>query len=386
MSEIAQERSLQVHIHHLYRFCEEMGYAIAIRREPGKPLQRILDTSNTTVNEVELETSMPGFFFHPYESDAQKHFIKSVIRLTHNGDQFEWNTEEPEIIGHYIEFNKALAKPAGKMGFSAQDHAGDKVHFIEIARQAISAINNGLFHKVVPSRTKKVELVNFDLDALLKRLDRSYPNAFVSMTFIPSAGLWIGASPEILVHTNGDVFNTVSLAGTQPCNTGTSLKDISWKQKEIEEQAYVSRYIINCFKKIRLREFTEVGPKSVFSGNLIHLKTVFTVNMSEVNFPQLGSVMMGLLHPTSAVCGMPKAEASTWLKANEQYDREYFSGFLGPVNQAGTTALYVNLRCMKVTGSHAQLYAGAGITEDSIPENEWMETEYKMHTLLDVID
>jgi isochorismate synthase len=31
------------------------------------------------------------------------------------------------------------------------------------------------------------------------------------------------------------------------------------------------------------------------------------------------------------------------------------------------------------------LYAGAGVTADSIPEKEWEETEMKMNTLLDVI-
>ena len=59
----------------------------------------------------------------------------------------------------------------------------------------------------------------------------------------------------------------------------------------------VSRFIINCFKKIRLREFEEIGPRTSKAANLVHLKTDYLVNTKEVNFPQLGTVMLELLHP-----------------------------------------------------------------------------------------
>jgi isochorismate synthase len=52
----------------------------------------------------------------------------------------------------------------------------------------------------------------------------------------------------------------------------------------------------------------------------------------------------------------------------------------------GISKLYVNLRCMQLFDQTAKLYAGAGITFDSIPEKEWDETTLKCHTLLDVMD
>jgi isochorismate synthase len=175
------------------------------------------------------------------------------------------------------------------------------------------------------------------------------------------------------------------VAGTQAYHPGTSLQEVAWRQKEIEEQALVSRYIINCFKKIRLREFEEVGPKTVVAGNLLHLKTTYTVDMEETQFPLLGSVMLDLLHPTSAVCGMPKTPAAAFLNQFEAFDRALFSGYLGPVNINNGTHLYVNLRCMQIQAAKALLYAGAGITEDSVPEREWMETQLKCDTLLEVM-
>jgi isochorismate synthase len=196
----------------------------------------------------------------------------------------------------------------------------------------------------------------------------------------------MGASPETIIEVKGSKhFTTVAVAGTQAYHPGTSLQEVAWRQKEIEEQALVSRYIINCFKKIRLREFEEVGPKTVVAGNLLHLKTTYSVDMEETQFPLLGSVMLDLLHPTSAVCGMPKAPAAAFLNQFETFDRALFSGYLGPVNINRGTHLYVNLRCMQIQSGKALLYAGAGVTEDSIPEREWMETQLKCDTLLEVM-
>ncbi len=233
---------------------------------------------------------------------------------------------------------------------------------------------------------KKIDLSeSFDPIAAFHQLSTAYPNAFISLVSIHGTGTWLGASPEILVAINGDQFKTVALAGSQPMTPGTQLKAVAWTQKEIEEQALVSRYIINCFKKIRLREFEEHGPKTVIAGNILHLNTDFIVDMNATNFSQLGSVMLKLLHPTSAVCGMPLEGAFQFLVENEGYDREFYAGYLGPVNFQNQSNLYVNLRCLQLLEKEAIVYAGAGITQDSDPQKEWEETELKMKTLLHVL-
>src|SRR5690606_31913936 len=181
------------------------------------------------------------------------------------------------------------------------------------------------------------------------------------------------------------IFRTVALAGTQAWRPGVDPRKVSWTQKEIEEQALVERYIISCFKSVRLREYEEQGPRTVVAGNLMHLKSEFTVDMEATAFPLIGSVMLRLLHPTSAVCGMPLNASLEFLKRNEGYDREFYAGYLGPVNINNNIELFVNLRCMQVRGDEGILYAGAGVTADSDPEKEWLETEMKLNTLLNII-
>jgi isochorismate synthase len=248
-------------------------------------------------------------------------------------------------------------------------------------------ITRGNAEKIVPSRTKNVDLpTDFNLLDSFQRLCDAYPHAMVSIVSGPRIGTWMGATPEMLVSVNKDqIFHTVAIAGTQAFHEGTDLRSISWTQKEIEEQVLVVRYIISCFKKIRLREYEERGPKTIVAGNVLHLKTEFEVDMVATNFPQLGTIMLQLLHPTSAVCGMPLEATLNFLKQHEGYDRQFYSGYLGPVNIFQESNLYVNLRCMQLFENQAILYAGAGVLSDSDPETEWHETEMKMNTLLRII-
>jgi isochorismate synthase len=114
---------------------------------------------------------------------------------------------------------------------------------------------------------------------------------------------------------------------------------------------------------------------------VIHLKTDFDVDMVATNFPQLGTTMLTLLHPTSAVCGMPLQVSLDYIRKHEGYDRQFYSGFLGPLNIEGESCMHVNLRCMQLFANNAVLYAGAGVLADSDPDKEWAETEMKMNTL-----
>jgi isochorismate synthase len=88
-----------------------------------------------------------------------------------------------------------------------------------------------------------------------------------------------------------------------------------------------------------------------------------------------------VLHPTPAVCGLPKEKAYRFIKENEGYDRNYYSGFVGMLNPLGKTDLYVNLRCLNYKVNELSLYAGSGLLSASELEDEWQETEKKLQTM-----
>lgn len=338
-------------------------------------------------NELSLEGSMPSFAFAPFNPNENKFLFNADLVFKFKGDEV---VDGPDLNSTPF-FSKEIDQAQGKQrpAFYSREQKGKNVSdFSSFVHACIQKAESQQVEKIVPSKFKDVDLPeNFDVVKTFNKLCEKHPNAFVSLVTSPETGTWLGASPELLVSVDAqEKFRTIALAGTQHTPPNVNLKSVAWTQKEIEEQALVSRYVINCFKKIRVREYLEHGPHTVVAGSLLHLRTDYEVNMREVNFPQLGSVMLKLLHPTSAVCGMPFDPAFEFLQKNEGYDREFYSGFLGPINFDGESKLFVNLRCMQIFERTARIYAGAGITADSVMEHEVEEVEMKIRTLSQILN
>lgn len=370
------------------------GFPTAVWKLPNETKVNGLIDLRASEDETleELESSNSGFVLNPFENHhpSKPTFLKADVLYSW---ELSSNSKTQVVISPTLSASELENFEATSVSSSANVpemklHNMTDADFESIVEQAVTEIHQQKFSKVVISRYKDVRLPsNFDIVSFFEKACNSYPNAFCYVAYTPTHGLWMGATPETLLSVNEQgLFETMSLAGTQKLGS-KSLQDIAWTQKEIEEQAMVSRYVIDCFKKIRLREFHEIGPKTSRAGNLAHLKTTYSVDTQKVGVENLGTTMMNLLHPTSAVCGMPLLESLSFIKNEEKYDRGLYAGFLGPVNIHQSTRLFVNLRCMQLLDqTTARLYAGAGITADSNPHKEYVETEMKMNTLKKLLD
>jgi isochorismate synthase len=366
------------------------GQSIALWRLPNAGEQQLILSKSKKVLKADdaIETLEAGFMIAPFIPTQERTYLLADYYFRFGGAKLLDAASAIEANAHTWLNQQVIKKDAKPSFYYKQQHqykSIDEGMFSDVVERAIGLIEEGVVEKIVPSRIKYVHK-EIDLLQAFDKLCHRYPTAMVSLISTPEHGTWLGATPELLVAIeNNSIFKTVALAGTKAWHEGIDCKSVAWTQKEIEEQALVERYIISCFKKIRLREYDEHGPKTIVAGNLMHLKSDFTVDMKATNFAQLGSVMLKLLHPTSAVCGMPMEPALQFLQDHESYSRELYSGYLGPVNIQNNTNLFVNLRCLQWQKNTSVLYAGAGVTIDSIAEKEWEETEMKMDTLLKVI-
>lgn len=242
-----------------------------------------------------------------------------------------------------------------------------------------AAIAQKKFKKAVAACVTKIKQPDrFEPANFFKKLVKAYPAAFVSLVYTPEAGIWIGATPEILLAVEGKQYTTYSLAGTQKRN---NTAPVEWGKKEQQEQKFVSDYIAQTFAKLTDKKPLIQGPETVTAANLAHLRTTFT--FKGIPFSKWQQVAQKL-HPTPAVAGLPKKKAIEFITTHEKSPRYYYSGYLGPVTK-NEVRLFVNLRCMTVLEKHLAIYTGCGITKDSIPEKEWQETLIKKRTLLNVL-
>lgn len=237
------------------------------------------------------------------------------------------------------------------------------------------AVADGQFKKLVLTRKKSIETSLPECRKIFENACRLYPRLMIMLFHTEETGTWIVASPEILVDGREKLLHTIALAGTMPYQEGYA----EWSKKNMHEQQVVERYIEETITPMCTR-ITKDGPVTMRAGNLQHLRTDFRFALQdECTLGQL----ISQLHPTPAVCGMPKLKALDFIAENEGLERSYYSGFAGPVGINDETHLYVLLRCASLD-SQVSLYAGGGIMPDSSLDSEWQETEKKMETIRNV--
>lgn len=340
-----------------------------------------------------------GFIFAPFDTSKEP-----IL--------FPENASEKLIFEQVVSVDVPTPVTSQKREFQEEK----KSAHVELVDRAVSALKAGEMEKVVLSRREEMHLEEKDPLQLFRELSNAYPRAFVYCWYHPKVGCWLGATPETLLKIEGNKFRTMALAGTQKYS-GTI--EVEWGEKEKQEQQFVTDSIIEDLKDSGLEDLEISDPYTARAGNLLHLRTDIEgkIQNSKFNIPKKdpgtaainrGSteIIISALHPTPAVCGLPKEKAKEFIFSEENYDREFYTGFLGELNlQKNTqrsrtrrnvenlayravkkeTDLYVNLRCMKIADGKAILFLGGGITRDSVPEDEWEETVNKAETMKNVL-
>lgn len=259
---------------------------------------------------------------------------------------------------------------------------GQRMHYAIDFANDHSQLELGTFRKIVLARCSDEETSEpISPLELFHRACQLYPRMFISLVSTAKSGCWLTATPEILLEGDGDNhWRTIALAGTMQLE-GEQLngegENVSWNTKNIQEQRYVATYIAECLERFT-RDFHEEGPFTVRAANLVHLRSDFTFSLPDV--AHIGDLLQAL-HPTPAVCGLPKREAFQFIIRNEYTPRCYYSGIMGMLDAGHQTHLYVSLRCMNIEGHRYHLYAGGGLLKDSTEEQEWLETEAKLETM-----
>ncbi len=328
------------------------------------------------------ETIVKGFFQNNDELFLVDDFTeKGFVFASFDGKQTVLIPEKHSEIINDMYIENQLDK-----SFNQNLYLGDseRSNFEFLVKKGIQAIENKVFEKVVLSRKEICKLNGFDLTATFENLMQLYPSAFAYCFYHPKVGLWLGASPEQLLQSTENKFKTIALAGTQK-NIDNQVVD--WKNKEKKEQQLVTDYIVAKLNGVA-KEIEVSNPYSFKAGSLWHIKTDIS---GELNLDFSLQKVIRLLHPTPAVCGFPKDQSKAFILENENYDRTFYTGFLGELNCNSTTNsissdLFVNLRCMEIINNHAHLFVGCGITKDSIPEKEWEESVNKSMTMKKIVD
>ena len=267
--------------------------------------------------------------------------------------------------------------PAGRMSFS-----GDDSSYASLVSQAISAIRNGDFEKVVLARGVSAESESdIDAFAVIRTLRAVHPGAFVF-------GIWngdkifAGASPELLVRQERGEVRASSLAGTiargkNPADDSSRARQLEESAKDRAEHAAVRDALYEALTESCDEVVAPETPVILSLSNVHHLHTPLKAKLRE------GKSLLDLverLHPTPAVGGTPREAALEFIRENEMLDRGWYAAPVGWIGES-SGEFAVALRSALIHGEHATLYAGCGIVIDSDPVMEVEESNLKLQAM-----
>jgi isochorismate synthase len=305
----------------------------------------------------ETPVNKTGRFKQMHDWSNHQGFIVSDFRLQHTYI-FEESTEQGTL--HFNENNLYVI---------------DKDEYLETAAVFIREMREKNIKKAILSRINRSSFDEQKSIQLFDCLIEAYPTAFIYVISSEQFGTWIGASPELLLKVDDEKGFTVSLAGTK------NITDTSpWGQKEIDEQRYVTEFIEQKLNQFPVENLHISEPAEHNAGPVKHLMTQFEFSMKKL----LPANIIQALHPTPALSGFPQQEALQLISKFEKHERELYGGIIGVLTHS-KSAVFVNLRCCQIQKGHANLYVGGGLTSESDPELEWLETVNKSRTLLNLI-
>jgi len=351
----------------------------ALYRLPGEKEFSLIFQKNNEIQNIEIINieKHTGFVIASFDSakTGTARLIAPDFILNNNSDLTEaknFLTSLPDSNNHTFNDNFIASKSS----------------YLNTATYLINKLVDGELQKVVLSRVIHKQLHNkLNLSSLLMMVAQKYDHAFINLVHLPNEGTWFGASPELLFKIVDDNVYTDALAGTKLIIDDNEPK---WTFKEKEEQYLVTQFIESLLSELGITNFEKIGPITKTAGNVAHLQTKFKIPLSSL-IDKKGKLIAGL-HPTPAVCGLPKADSYLLIQRAEQHERRYYTGFLGPWNITASESenpesmLFVNLRCAEICKDKVNIYVGGGLTSSSDPEDEFQETVHKSNTLLSIVE
>ena len=254
--------------------------------------------------------------------------------------------------------------------------------------QALEHIRSGQISKVVLARKLTYGTSNpLNPFSIAHDLRERFPECFTFCLSTPGQGIMVGATPETLAKVSGTTLETEALAGSAPRGPSAG-KDAHWgktllgREKEVLEHRLVIESIQRRLDSIGLNNFEEGRSRLLRLANLQHIRTPLRAQLPSGVHP---FDALCALHPTPAMGGTPRESALSLVRKLEGSQRGWYSGVTGWLDSKGRGEFIVPIRCGKIMPESLTLYAGAGLVEGSVPEQEKIETDWKLQAMLEVI-
>jgi anthranilate synthase component 1 len=316
--------------------------------------------------DIEMGVFDDGIIFD-HENDITYYYYLNEDRLA---DIFNIMEEENKGSEH-------LSYTQPKVNITKED-------FEEDVKRTKEYVTSGDIFQVVLSKRYNFSLKGnlIDFYQCLRRINPSPYMYFLKM----GDRKIVGSSPEMLARVDNRVVETFPIAGTRPCSKNlyenrSLAEELLSDSKERAEHVMLVDLArndvgkVSKFGSVRVPEFMVVNRYS-------HVQHIVSRVVGKLRNTCNCYDALSAVFPAGTVSGAPKVRAMEIIEELEPTRRGPYAGAVGYFSYNGNADFAITIRTLVVNENKAWIQVGAGIVAESVPENEWFETEYKAEALM----
>lgn len=196
----------------------------------------------------------------------------------------------------------------------------------------------------------------------------------------------VGASPEILVRLEGDTVTARPIAGTRP-RGNTREQDVALAEELLADPKERAEHVqLMDLGRNDVGRVAQTGSVKVTDSMVIerysHVMHIVS-NVEGKLKPGMDAIdVLKATFPAGTVSGAPKVRAMEIIDELEPSKRGIYAGAVGYLGFNGDMDVAIAIRTGVIKNNVLYSQAGAGIVADSVPDNEWIETQNKARAVL----
>jgi len=263
----------------------------------------------------------------------------------------------------------------------------DEEKFSKIVNKGKQYIHDGDIFQVVLSRKFEFDAKG-DYLSIYKILRKMNPSPYM-YHIKQDAKTIIGASPEMLIRVTNDLVETFPIAGTRKITDDEEKNkqladELLHDEKELAEHTMLVDLGRNdigrvCkYGSVHVEELMEIKRFS-------HVQHIVTHVVGNLDSKCDMYDAFQAVFPAGTVSGAPKVRAMEIIDELESESRGPYAGAIGYFSYNGCCDFAIAIRSIFIEDEKGFVQSGAGIVSDSIPENEFKETEHKAEAMLQAL-
>ncbi len=200
----------------------------------------------------------------------------------------------------------------------------------------------------------------------------------------------MGTSPETLIKVDNGMIESFPIAGSCPV-TGDPRADDALADELLSDPKEMAEHIMLVdLARNDVGRVAEAGSVSVPNFMEVqrysHVQHIVSRVVGKLRNEADSFDVLRAAFPAGTVSGAPKVRAMEIIEELEPVRRGPYGGAVGYFSYSGDMDFAITIRALFAKAGVCHLQTGGGIVADSVPENEWAETEFKARALMKALE